>query len=397
LLAYYGSFNNWIGNKENKPPTQFIQNYMKELKEIGQRIVSFNQNLQRIVKGFEKSNEIGSVVSLFLQDKERQILENIYEFVSCKYPNSSNKLVLCYDGLMIPKSAFSNVNDEIVSLLQELKDDIMLRTGFDLNFVTKPFDQHLLEEIQSVIIPDSYESFKKEFEKTACKVRYPLTYIITRENGINEFLTEKMLQQSHREKNFVNPNNGKRESFIEKWIRDDSIRTYEAMDIFPHDIVCPNNTFNLWKPFRGETLGMITESESGERMIILLQRLLLTLCGHEKEVFEYFCGWVKQLILFPSKKTIMPTFISKEGAGKGTLIEIFRLMLGEDKVLVTTEPERDVWGNFNGQLGQYFLINLNELEKKQVLECQNKLKGLVTDSTVTINKKGTGQYTIKSY
>jgi hypothetical protein len=142
---------------------------------------------------------------------------------------------------------------------------------------------------------------------------------------------------------------------------------------------------------------MITESDSGERMIILLQRLLLTLCGHEKEVFEYFCGWVKQLILFPSKKTIMPTFISKEGAGKGTLIEIFRLMLGEDKVLVTTEPERDVWGNFNGQLGQYFLINLNELEKKQVLECQNKLKGLVTDSTVTINKKGTGQYTIKSY
>jgi hypothetical protein len=44
-----------------------------------------------------------------------------------------------------------------------------------------------------------------------------------------------------------------------------------------------------------------------------------------------------------------------------------------------------------------FLINLNELSKKETLEAAGIIKGLVTDPTVTINRKGVNQTTIKSF
>jgi hypothetical protein len=63
----------------------------------------------------------------------------------------------------------------------------------------------------------------------------------------------------------------------------------------------------------------------------------------------------------------------------------------------TTNPERDVWGSFNSIMMDSFLINLNELSKKSTLEAEGQIKALVTDPTITINKKGVDQVQIKSF
>jgi hypothetical protein len=72
-------------------------------------------------------------------------------------------------------------------------------------------------------------------------------------------------------------------------------------------------------------------------------------------------------------------------------------MLGSNKVMETTNPERDVWGSFNSIMMDSFLINLNELSKKSTLEAEGQIKALVTDPTITINKKGVDQIQIKSF
>ena len=81
------------------------------------------------------------------------------------------------------------------------------------------------------------------------------------------------------------------------------------------------------------------------------------LCNYEEPVYDYFVKWIAQMIQYPEKKSIMPTLISKEGAGKGTLIELLRRMLGAKKVFETTSPSRDVWGPFNGIMVNSFLVN----------------------------------------
>jgi phage/plasmid-associated DNA primase len=72
-------------------------------------------------------------------------------------------------------------------------------------------------------------------------------------------------------------------------------------------------------------------------------------------------------------------------------------MIGESKYFETTTPSRDVWGDFNSRMADSFFINLDELSRKESIECEGKIKGLITNPRMTINEKGVKQYAIKSF
>ena len=185
-------------------------------------------------------------------------------------------------------------------------------------------------------------------------------------------------------------------SFINKWIGfTHNIRRKDDVDIYPNSEYCPENIFNLWRPFAMELFTEPYTQKITELNFILAH--ILILCNHAKNVYDYFIKWIAQMIQYPHIKTIMPTFISGEGSGKGTLFKLFEKMLGNEKVFETTNPTRDVWGDFNGMMCNCFLVNLNELSKKDTTEADGKIKGLITDNTLAINQKGVPQFKIKSY
>jgi putative DNA primase/helicase len=125
---------------------------------------------------------------------------------------------------------------------------------------------------------------------------------------------------------------------------------------------------------------------------------ILILCGRDKVVYDYFIKWIAHAIQFPEQKCgVAPVFISGEGAGKGSLISLLRKMLGERKVLETTSPERDVWGQFNPQMVDSFIININEVSKKNLQDSYGRIKALITDASLTVNMKGLSQFETKSY
>jgi hypothetical protein len=72
-------------------------------------------------------------------------------------------------------------------------------------------------------------------------------------------------------------------------------------------------------------------------------------------------------------------------------------MFGTRKLLQTTQPSRDVWGEFNGLMAEAFLVNMDELSKKETLESEGKIKGLITEPTLKINNKGVAQYDVESF
>lgn len=144
------------------------------------------------------------------------------------------------------------------------------------------------------------------------------------------------------------------------------------MALFPNASKCPLNIYNLWIPFLGHSYkGPYETNQNGFEMIM---KLIKVLCGNEPVVYNYILQWIGQMIQFPEIKTIVPTFISKQGSGKSTLIKILCKLLGQLKVLETTNPERDVWGQFNSVMMDTFLINLNELSKKDTLEAEGKIQ-----------------------
>ena len=78
-----------------------------------------------------------------------------------------------------------------------------------------------------------------------------------------------------------------------------------------------------------------------EGLEIMLKHINI-LCDNDKLVYDYFIGWIAMMIQKPEIKTTCITLISKEGAGKGTLMQLFAKMLGESKILETKTPSRDV-------------------------------------------------------
>jgi hypothetical protein len=184
--------------------------------------------------------------------------------------------------------------------------------------------------------------------------------------------------------------------FITAWTTMNSnIRSKDDMNIYPPPIRCPNNTYNLWRGFDGELYPELY-TPNIEALNIIKHHILI-LCNHCTEVAHYVEMWIAQMIQYPAMKSNCPILISKQGAGKGTLLQFISQMIGKTKYHETTTPERDVWGSFNSIMSDCYLVNLNELSKAQTNDAMGVIKGLITDGALTINPKGVAQYKIDSF
>jgi len=257
---------------------------------------------------------------------------------------------------------------------------------------------------KQILIDKSIQDFKEdyqslfdlkntEFEKTHCKI-LDKGFYIRDENNIIEILSENQMKACYKHIqcgfHFISK---KPLSFINEWLDcNNNIRSKKGIGIYPKN--CPENNYNLWKPFDME---LTTEWEEKLDAISLFKQHISILCNHEKDVSDWFIRWIAQFIQFPEIKTTMPTFVSSQGAGKNTLLELIRKLIGNSRVFETTDPARDVFGAFNSRMADSFLVILSELSPNDMKNADGKIKGLITDGTICINTKGVKQYEIDSY
>jgi hypothetical protein len=283
-------------------------------------------------------------------------------------------------------------------LLREFSQVIKMKLGFNLEFSVKEMNEGYLETDFIVVngsgddknaeIKAEREAFLKqvvEFEVEHTKIINKSIFLKSFENTVIA-MSEKQLITSY--KHLKN-------DFISKWLKHPEIARKDDMNIYPNISQCPPNKYNLWTPFTmaNETGPYV---EKHDQLAKILKHIHI-LCGNDQIVGEYVINWIGQMIQFPERKSTCLTFISGEGAGKGTLLRLFEKMMGTSKVFETSEPSRDVWGSFNGIMKDAFLVNLNEISKKDTMEAEGKLKKLITDPTITINMKGVNAYDITSY
>jgi hypothetical protein len=384
-------------DKVNKKITnKFFKDFDKEMKEIQKYIVALEEykNIASTTNA-NKYNFNGSVMNRVLCMYENKILQECISIV-----NSSNIEIcaLMFDGLMVYGDFYDNAEllQMITTRVNEKFDGLNMQWSYKHHDTTIDPDNIPDFEInEENLIEQAFRKKAHDFEKTHAK-------IINREMFIREDKTITCMSRKHfmtayehlvfeyeSEKIIVQGN------FISKWMKNNpTMRCYDDIGIYPNGTICPSNIFNMWKPFDME---LIDEYENKPDELAVILNHIKILCGNEEVVSDYFIKWMAQMIQYPATKTICPTFISKEGAGKTTLIVLMEKMLGSSKVYETTNPMRDIWGDFNGRMANTFLVNLNELSKKDTLECQGKIKGLITDGKLTINNKGMNQYDIQSF
>lgn len=388
-------------DKLNKKETnEHFKKYDKEMKNIQQILTKLTcyANIVADVPSNRLYNWHGSAMNRILCFYENKILQVMLKELNAK---QIDIIAPMFDGCMPYGNYYDNT--ELLSHLEQ-----SINTAFPLLDMKLSFKPHA----NDIVLPNDFQipkskpttndlmTFEKmavDFEKTHCKISNKSIFIKEFENdtivmskqSIKTSYEHLVYQKLNKEGDVVHDN------FIHAWlVNNPKQRCYDDIGVYPDGLACPANVFNMWRKFPME---YITEFEHKEEELNIVLNHIKVLCGHNEEVYDYFIKWIAQMIQYPAVKSICPTLISQQGAGKGTLMKLFGSMLGSAKVFETTTPSRDVWGDFNGRMCNTFLINLNELSKKETVECEGKIKGLITDPKLTINNKGVNQYDIMSF
>ena len=430
LMIYGGGFSTWINNlkkeepikgktpifiNETKPIHQTINDFKNECKLIRNYIISNNKPLCEKLHNKDKTqyeNE-NSVVSYWFQIIENHAVYLAYNFLVKEGVITPKKCCLEYDGICIPPNGFVFDKQQMVN---KLNQHIYKKMNIPITYKWKSYDDmyinkkiiELREQIEDIILSDDeiinttdsnyvFKTLSPEFEKTHAKIINISSFIKETDDKVIIF-NKKQLTNSY-EHIQCGFNDGIPVRFIDKWTSfNDNIRRYDNIEVYPNPSKCPNNIYNLWRPFAMELIKepFVVNDEYQKPVEFVLNHIKI-LCDNQNEVYEYFIKWIAQMIQFPDVKSICPTLISKEGAGKGSLMFLLQQMLGKNKVFETTDPSREVWGTFNRMMSDCYLVNLNELSKKDTIESMGKIKGLLTDASLTINNKGVNQYKINSY
>lgn len=389
-------------NKKTKDAD--FKKFDKECKEIQKKLTSLEcyKHIVDTVPTSRNYNWLGSAINRILCVYENRILQEAISFFNKKIIEI---LGLAFDGLLMYGDYYGDLE-----MLTEINSYIESKfVGLSMEFDYKEHDDELEmpevdDEHESAWVEvekdKSYDAVKEKFENAHCKITNKGMFLKKFENRIIPMKKElmKIAYENMKYEEIVEDKYGRpkivEKSFIQKWFEDEYMESRDEVGVFPTGLPCPSNYYNMWSPFDME---LITEYTYNEEAVQLFRKHIKILCGNEDSVAEYFEAWIAQMIQYPAVKTVCPTLISREGAGKGTLLQLFTKMLGRSKVFETTQPSRDVWGDFNGLMSETFLVNLNELSKKETTESSGKIKGLITDDTMNINNKGFNQFPIKSF
>jgi hypothetical protein len=155
-ILYGGSYSEWLEENKFKEFIQEISDLNHSMWSINKKIVEANSDLHKWVLDKHENDEIkkknynSSVVAYLLQEKEVQILEQLYIYSVDKGYIKNNDVVLCADGLMIPKE---NYNDNILNEYEKLIFD---KFDIKLKFTNKKMNEYYNDDIiyNSLDIPE---------------------------------------------------------------------------------------------------------------------------------------------------------------------------------------------------------------------------------------------------
>lgn len=382
-----------------KTTNEVLKRYDREMKET-QKMITRLTCYERIVADVPENrlyNWYGSAINRVLCFYENKVLQVILDELNRRRVEIMAPM---FDGCLV----YGEVREDTLRELEEAIEAQFPGMGMRLSLKEPCADIQMPADF---VVPDSkaevkeklrtFDKMAAEFERTHCKIVNKALYIKETEEG-PVLMTEKSVRAAYVHMTYdVLDKDGevKKENFIHRWlVNNDEIRKYTDAGMYPPGLECPPDRYNLWVPFAMER---VAEYKHKEEELQLILTHIKILCNHEEAVATFLVNWIAQMVQYPAVKTLVPTFIAKQGAGKGTLVRLMERMLGGEKVFATQKPARDVWGEFNPKMQNAFLVVLDELSKKDQKDAEGAIKGLITEPRISISKKGVDTFEIPSF
>jgi len=460
ILMYGGSYDNWIkNNSDNNDKLNFIDDFQKEIIDFQKLISDNNPDLFKIIKNKKNNNDYninGKICSIYLQEKECLLLEQIY--IYCKNNNYIKKsdCCLCADGLMLNKKYLIDIN--MIDLLQNLENTIKKKYNLNIKITNKEMKQlYLVSDIynnmnipsivdinndllelnnksysdtsleckrlkdiekltlkRKKIIDKEMINFNKKFNKDKKKIYgknvielheyddYKLKFeerFFKLENGIHYV--------DSRELNFYESNKIKefcRDLYPDILINNDTIISFSEYWLndpnkrrYDNIVFEPNpnkhNEYN-YNLFKGFENYNKTDKIISED--VLFFKLLKHICNDDKDIYEYILSWISHIIKTPYKKTNVAIILysSIGGIGKNAFIDCLIKLF--DKYTGKLESIEDITNKFNVNLTNKLFIYGDEICAK-ASKLNDKLKNVITRPQQNLERKNIDPILINDY
>lgn len=305
--------------------------------------------------------------------------KKLYELAFCCNPNGKKTLDEKYK-----EPAFSIA--KFVGIKSKLTMDDELQNKFDTidDFNSKKQKQikKEYEERQKEIEDDLYKKRKYYFEKYHAKILNPFSFIRVYENDVSVYKKQSLKDMYE---NLPN-------KFIENWLKDMWIKTYEKMDFLPKPLEVKNDVYNTFKGFRIEK--MIIEPDNDIDIFLNQIRLLV---GKDEAGYEYMIKYLAHLVQMAGElPCVMLLFRSiQQGVGKNLFFEkISEKMIGRDYYVSTADIDKII-GRFS-VINKKFMICLDEAHGRDTFSNSDKIKNIITGEKITMETKGVDAFDIRN-
>jgi hypothetical protein len=327
------------------------------------------------------SNESGSFLSYILQDLENNVLLECIEYCNL---NNIRINSLIFDGFTINKDDTIDLNALSVYVNEKI--------GYNVKFALKPMET-------SIIIPENaldlsnkidYETVKVNFEQHCAKVMNPIVFI---DNDI--ILSREHLK--HKYENLIYHKVKKDEyvptSFINDWLQDVDMKTYNGIGLYPPPLVCPSDFYNMYIPYCWNNYN----GERNDNIDVFMTHLNVMVNG-DNNAFNYVLKWIAHILQKPGIKTeTMISFVGAEGIGKSQFMKLLTRLVGDDKLMETNNPENTIFGKFANWNNKTVCV-LNDFNVAETRGCNREMfKQFITETKFTQEKKGVDSFESKNY
>lgn len=359
-----------FGGNASGMPSWFANEFIQEVHRI-QKCV-WNMNLEKLKWLRSQPNSHGKGMAYILQTEERDCLMAM-DAALTKRGRSMD--VLMHDGGLVRKKEKETVFPKM--LLSEIEQDIKLATGYDVSLIVKPMKTSYTKQNEE----DEYTTLKEEFELTHFKLMNPACYVRIVDKAIT-FLSKTELNLMYDNLYFNTT------PFIQKWITDPEMRTYQKIVFSPMKDV-EADEFNLFQ-------GFPTEPVQGD--VSAVHSVLRIISNNDPAVFDYIEKLMAWIVQKPYHKSGVCLIVQspEEGAGKDTYFDLIGRILGE-YYMNTISAEDTIFSRFNGSWKQKLFVKMEELSFLETKKNVDRFKSIITADKITFEDKGKDSLTLSNY
>ena len=419
--------------------------FKQEIKTITKKLIGANTVLKDRVAplslGLPDWKRNAKTMSYILGAFENDCLYHSYQYGLENELIRPRSIALAYDGFT--SAPCEHAYNDASYHINGVNDYIFEKTGINIRMEIKSFEdwtvqKDLIKKRREMVIADVINSFTEEaltlatsFEEGDEGNEYSQQYLLWKTNheqkhtkiiDTNNYFKKLIEIDELGNENFIGykifnradlvgayehewyyrscPRTGKskKSKYIDEWLSDRNIQRKDKTDILPPPLYCPPTVLNLWKPseYEGRVITPENDRYNKDAVDIWLNHIGI-ICDHDAAATEYVINWFAHLLQKPAEKPETCIVITgEEGVGKTIMLNPIKKIMGGG-YFESSNPERDVWGNFNPIMSSTLLIVLSEVDKRNAFGFEGKIKALKTDKEITIRDLHKSPYTIHSH